>query len=89
MKTKLLLTCLLSSYFLTAQNLFQESFSSYNSNAQLSGQGVWTNNSSLPGGLGTCVGASCANARVVDQVIGVVAYGSSPKAVYWDGHQYH
>ncbi|WP_445452282.1 T9SS type A sorting domain-containing protein [Flavobacterium sp. 25HG05S-40] len=80
MKTKLLLTCLLSSYFLTAQNIFQESFSSYNSDAQLSGQGSWTNNSSLPGGLGTCVGALCANARVVDQVIGAVAYGSSPKA---------
>lgn len=80
MKTKLLLTCLLTSYFLTAQNIFQDSFASYNSNAQLSGQGAWTNNSSLPGGLGTCVGALCLNAQVVDQNTSSASYGSSTKA---------
>lgn len=63
-----------------AQNIFQESFASYNSNAQLSGQGVWTNNSSLPGGLGTCVGLACLNAQVVDQSISGGTYGSSAKA---------
>ena len=62
-----------------AQNIFQDTFASYNSNAQLSGQGVWTNNSSLPGGLGSCTGALCQNAKVVDQNISG-AYGSSTKA---------
>ena len=63
-----------------AQNIFIDSFASYNSNAQLSGQGVWTNNSSLAGGLGSCVGALCQNARVVDQNISAAGYGSSTKA---------
>lgn len=63
-----------------AQNIFQESFTSYNSNAQLSGQGSWTNNSSLPGGLGSCVGALCTNAKVVDRNISSGTYGSSTKA---------
>lgn len=63
-----------------AQNIVQESFTSYNSNAQLSGQGSWTNNSSLPGGLGTCVGALCTNARVVDRNMSSGTYGSSTKA---------
>lgn len=63
-----------------SQNLFQESFASYSSNAQLSGQGSWTNNSSLSGGLGSCVGALCANAKVVDRNISSANYGSSSKA---------
>lgn len=63
-----------------AQNVFLESFGTYNSNAQLSGQGVWTNNSSLPGGLGSCVGALCQNAQVVDQNMSAAGYGSSTKA---------
>lgn len=64
-----------------AQNVFLESFGTYNSNAQLSGQGVWTNNSSLPGGLGSCVGALCQNAQVVDQNMSATGYGSSTKAL--------
>lgn len=63
-----------------AQNLVQDSYESYNSNVQLSGQGNWTNNSSLPGGLGSCVGALCANAKVIDQSTTVIGYGSSTKA---------
>ena len=63
-----------------AQNVFQDSFVTYNSNAQLSGQGVWTNNSSLPGGLGTCVGIGCLNAFVIDQNSSASGYGSSTKA---------
>lgn len=62
-----------------AQNVFLESFGTYNSNTQLSGQGVWTNNSSLPGGLGSC-GALCQNAQVVDQNMSAAGYGSSTKA---------
>ncbi|WP_264521736.1 T9SS type A sorting domain-containing protein [Flavobacterium sp. N1994] len=76
---------LLSIYTLTAtltyaQNIFQDSFASYNSNAQLSGQGTWTNNSSSIGGLGSCVGAICSNAKVIDQNISATGYGSSTKA---------
>ena len=78
---KILLSILTLTATLTyAQNIFQDSFVSYNSNAQLSGQGVWTNNSSLPGGLGTCVGGGCLNAFVVDQNISVAGYSSSSKA---------
>lgn len=80
MKQLLLLTTLLSFGYLNAQNVFQDSFTTYNSNAQLSGQGVWTNNSSLAGGLGTCVGALCLNAQVVNQNISATGYGSSTKA---------
>ena len=63
-----------------AQNIFIDSFASYNSNAQLSGQGVWTNNSSLPGGLGGCTGFGCQGAQVVNQNISAAGYGSSTKA---------
>lgn len=63
-----------------AQNIFIDSFASYNSNAQLSGQGVWTNNSSLPGGLGGCTGFGCQGAQVVNQNISATGYGSSTKA---------
>lgn len=62
------------------QNIFQESFITFNAGAQLSGQGVWTNNSSLPGGLGTCAGIGCQGALVVNQNIGAPNYGSSSKA---------
>jgi len=78
---KILLSILTLTVSLTyAQNIFQDSFTSYNSNAQLSGQGVWTNNSSLPGGLGACVGAICQNALLVDKTMSATGYGSSTKA---------
>lgn len=80
MKKILLSIFTLTAFAINAQNIFQDSFASYNSNAQLSGQGVWTNNSSLPGGLGTCVGPGCLNAYVVDQNISSTGYGSSAKA---------
>ena len=63
-----------------SQNVFQETFATYNSNVQLSGQGVWTNNSSFAGGLGSCSGALCQNAKIVDQTISATGYGSSTKA---------
>lgn len=76
---------LFSIFVLTAtlsfgQNIFQESFVTFNAGAQLSGQGAWTNNSSLPGGLGGCTGFGCLNAQVVNQTIGATAYGNSTKA---------
>ena len=81
MKKFLLSIFTLTATFTHAQNIFQDSFATYNSNAQLSGQGTWTNNSSLPGGLGNCSGgALCQNARVVDQNIAASGYGSSTKA---------
>ena len=80
MKKILLSIIMLTATASFAQNVFQDTFTSYNSNAQLSGQGVWTNNSSLPGGLGTCAGVGCLNAFVVDQNISASGYGSSTKA---------
>lgn len=80
MKKILLSIFAVTASFTYSQNIFQESFTSYNSNAQLSGQGVWTNNSSLPGGLGSCVGALCQNAYVIDQNMSATGYGSSTKA---------
>ena len=80
MKKFLLTIFTLAATLTYAQNIFQDSFASYNSNAQLSGQGTWTNSSSLPGGLGPCTGAICQNARVVDQNMSASDYGSSTKA---------
>lgn len=80
MKKILLSIFTLTASLTYAQNIFQDSFATYNSNAQLSGQGVWTNNSSLAGGLGSCVGALCQNAYVVDRNISAATYGSSTKA---------
>lgn len=80
MKKILLSIFALIASFTYSQNIFQDSFASYNSNAQLSGQGVWTNNSSLPGGLGACTGFGCQGAQVVDQNIGSTGYGTSTKA---------
>ncbi|MGV3696293.1 T9SS type A sorting domain-containing protein [Flavobacterium sp.] len=80
MKKFLLSVLVLITSLTYSQNIFQESFTAYNSNFQLSGQGTWTNNSSLPGGLGACVGAVCANAKVVDRNISAIGYGSAAKA---------
>ena len=59
-----------------AQNVFQETFESYNTGVQLSGQGTWSNNTSN-GGLGSCAGAVCSNAKVLAQSISYIGYGSS------------
>ena len=80
MKKFLLSIFTLTATLTHAQNIFQDSFATYNSNAQLSGQGTWTNNSSFTGGLGPCTGAICQNARVVDQNIAASSYGSTTKA---------
>ena len=80
MKKILLSIIILTASVSFAQNIFIDSFASYNSNAQLSGQGVWTNNSSLPGGLGGCTGFGCQGAQVVNQNISATGYGSSTKA---------
>ncbi len=80
MKKYLLLISILATSFTFAQNIFQDNFGSYTTGVNLSGQGTWTNNSSLAGGLGTCAGAICSNAKVVSQNIGASGYGTSTKA---------
>ena len=81
MQTKITLLTLLLSFFISnAQNLFKDDFSTYNI-AQLSGQGSWTNNSSLAG-LGTCLpSATCSNTAVVTNPNGYLNYGTSTKAI--------
>ena len=75
-----LLTLLSFFYFSNAQNLFKDDFSTYNI-AQLSGQGSWTNNSSLAG-LGSCVPVStCLNASVTANLMNYLNYGSSLKSI--------
>ena len=80
MKKILLSIITLSCVVTYGQNIFRENFSTYTTGQQLSGQGVWTNNSSNPGGLGTCTGATCANAKVLATAINFGSYGSSPNS---------
>lgn len=80
MKKILLSVLTVTAFAVNSQNIFQETFATYSAGVQLSGQGTWTNNSSLPGGLGSCTGAGCLNAFVANQNIGAANYGSSTKA---------
>ena len=52
MTKKLLLLALLNSFAMFSQIIFNDDFSSYSSGQPLSGQGSWTNNSSLNGSMG-------------------------------------
>jgi Secretion system C-terminal sorting domain len=61
----------------TAQNIFQDDFATYTTGTNLSGQGTWSNNSSLPGGLGGCAGFGCLNSKVIATGIDYLNYGSS------------
>jgi hypothetical protein len=80
MKTKLLFSCLLSSTFLFAQNIFKDDLLTYTPGQVLSGQGSWTNNSTT-GGLGSCAGIGCTNATVDNRVMSYLNYGSTTKAL--------
>ena len=75
MKKTLLLLFVLTIGFSNAQNIFKENFSTYTTDTQLSGQGVWTNNSSNAGGLGGCAGFACQNAKVIANPISYPFYG--------------
>ena len=77
MKKVILLILVIVVNSLNAQNIFRDDFSTYTTNQQLSGQGVWTNNSSEAGGLGNCSGATCVNAQVIPTAISYSNYGSS------------
>ena len=82
MKKTILCLFILSAFYGTGQNLFQDSFGLYNTGVQLSGQGPWTNNSSLAGGLGSAVvGSGGSNALVVATPISYLNYGSSTKSI--------
>ncbi|WP_395053993.1 T9SS type A sorting domain-containing protein [Flavobacterium sp.] len=80
MKKLLLIITLFSVAFLNAQNIFQDDFSTYTSNQQLSGQGTWTNNSSNPGGLGVATSGGV-NSFVIDNNISYLNYGTSTKSI--------
>jgi hypothetical protein len=61
--------------------IFQDNFGSYTTANDLNGQGGWTNNSSNPGGLGTCVGAGCSNTKVTAPSLSYSGYATSPKTI--------
>ena len=77
MKKLLLLITILLSSFLQAQNLFQDTFNSYTTGVDLSGQGSWTNNSSLPGGAGTASNSGPGATKVVSTSMTYLNYGTS------------
>jgi hypothetical protein len=77
MKKNLLLLTLLSFGFIQSQNIFQDDFAVYSTGVNLSGQGTWSNNSSLPGGLGGCTGFGCPNSKVIATGIDYLNYGTS------------
>lgn len=81
MKLKLLFCLFLMTIIASGQIIFSDNFSSYTSNSQLSGQGNWTNNSSNPGGMGTCAGIGCINTQVKDFPILFSNYGGSNKSI--------
>lgn len=82
MKTKLFyLTILFTGISGFAQNLFQDDFLMYTTGADLHGQGTWTHNSSLPGGLGAAIGAIPNNADVLSSAVSYPDYGTSTNSV--------
>ena len=86
MKIKLLFLDLMAFGFSNGQNIFRDDFSSYTINSQLNGQGLWTNNSTLPNvGIGNCVnpsaGVICENAKILNQSLSFLDYGTSTKSV--------
>jgi hypothetical protein len=81
MKKLILIILIVVVNSLNAQNIFRDDFSTYTTNQQLSGQGVWTNNSSAAGGLGSCTGATCVNAKVIPTAISYNNYGSSANSI--------
>lgn len=85
MKTKLLLLIALSSFASQAQNIFRDDFNNYTVDTDLHGQGTWTHNSSLPGGLGAAVGAIPNNADVIATPMNYLNYGISFNSVKLSG----
>lgn len=77
-----------------AQSIFQDDFSSYTTNAELSGQGLWSNSPIAPNvGIGACLplssSSTCSGTKVLDQAISYLNFGNSNKVIeigpYRDG----
>ena len=74
---KILLSISIFAFGLTnAQNIFQDNFGTYTTGTQLSGQGSWTNNSSLIGGGGSAT-AGGFNAKIIASPISYLNYGTA------------
>ena len=80
MKKLLLSFAILSIAFGNAQNIFQDNFNSYTTGVQLSGQGIWSNQTS-GGGLGSCVGGGCTNSMVLPISMSYVGWGTSTNSL--------
>lgn len=94
MKKITLLFALCFSFAVQAQLIFQDDFSSYTTNTELSGQGLWSNSPIAPNvGIGACLplssSSTCSGSKVLDQAISYLNFGSSSKAIeigpYRDG----
>jgi hypothetical protein len=86
MKKTLLLLMLLSFSIIQAQLVFQDDFSSYIVNQELSGQGQWSNNPIAPNvGIGACLPLSatepCTGTKVVAQPLSYLNYGASSNSI--------
>ena len=84
---KLLFLALLNSFTLCSQIIFDDNFSSYTAGQPLSGQGTWTNNSSLNGGLGACSGFGCISSSIVNTSISYPNYGTATKSLSISSNQ--
>jgi hypothetical protein len=87
MNKKLLLLAMLNSFTLFSQIIFTDDFSSYSAGQPLSGQGSWTNNSSLNGGLGSCSGFGCLSSSIVNASISYPNYGNASKSLSISSNQ--
>ena len=77
MKKKLLLLITLSCSLANSQNIFHDNLDTYTTGIDLSGQGTWTNNSSLPGGAGTASASGPGASKVIATGMSYLNYGIS------------
>ena len=80
MKKLLLFSFIFTFGLCNAQLIFQDDLNAYTTGVQLSGQGLWTNDSSVAG-LGSCVGAGCANAGVTATPLNYLNWGTTAKSL--------
>jgi len=94
MKKITFLLALFLSIISQAQSIFRDDFSSYTTNAELSGQGFWSNSPIAPNvGIGACLplssSSTCSGTKVLDQAISYLNFGNSNKVIeigpYRDG----
>ena len=84
---KVLLLAILNSFAMFSQLDINEDFSTFTVGQPLSGQGTWTNNSSLSGGLGSCTGFGCLSSSIVNNNLSYPNYGSVSKALSISSNQ--